>query len=592
MDLITSLNLITLCSLQLYLKSDSCLETTPTSAISTLTEEQNQRLEQFLNQELELFKDIPGRTTLVEHKIRLKTDTPIKQRYYPRNPAMQSVINEEIDRMLAEDIIEPSTSPWSSPLVLIKKPTGKYRVCVDLRRVNQCSEKDAYPLPQINSILDKLREAKYISTIDLRNGYWQVPLEESSRPITAFTIPGRGLFQWKVMCFGLHSAPATFQRLLDEVIGPEFEPYAFAYLDDLIMVSKDFDQHLDLLKSVFQRLRNAGLQMNVEKCNFCQQKLKYLGHIVDENGISTDPEKVQSIVDFPTPKSAKGVRSFLGLASWYRKFVPDFARISAPLTKLLKKHSKEVWGEAQTNAFNILKEKLTSAPILTCPDFSKTFLLQVDASNEGLGAALSQQSDNQESVIAFASRLLSDSEKKFSTTEKECLALVWATRKFRPYLEGYRFTAITDHQALKWLMSLDKPSGRLARWILELQQLDFDIQYRKGAMHKVPDALSRYPTCTDTDRIEDERVLNCATTNKQLCKSSIEPESPANTESSSSNKLNWYEKKFQDLSNGLSLPNYRLQGGKMLRKFENKSKSVDPTTIWKMCVPRISSYLC
>lgn len=428
--------------------------------ISAPSSEEETELSKILSHQLELFANVKGRTHLVEHKIRLKNDSdPIKQRHYPRNPAMQKVLNEEVDKMLSDDVIEPSCSSWSSPVVLIKKPSGKYRFCVDYRKVNQQSLKDAYPLPQINFILEKLKDAHYISTLDLKDGYsyWQVPLDQGSRPITAFTVPGQGLYQFKVMPFGLHSAPACFQRLLDTIIGPEFEPRAFAYLDDLVLVSHTFQGHLVLLTEVFTKLREAGLKLNPEKCYFCKKELKYLGHIINQTGIQTDPEKVSAIKEFPTPRTVRQVRSFLGLASWYRRFVPGFAIMSAPLTQLLRKNQRWKWSENQENAFQLLKYALTSSPILTCPDFEQPFILQVDASNEGLGASLTQKKDKTETVIAFASRLLSESERKFSVTEKECLALVWAVKKFRPYLEGYKFVAITDYQALRWLMSLEKP---------------------------------------------------------------------------------------------------------------------------------------
>jgi len=260
------------------------------NAISSLTEEQKARVNEFLDVELPLFDTVPGKTHLIEHKIKLKKGiTPIKQRYYPRNPAMQQIISNEVSQMLKDGVIEKSSSSWSSPVVLIRKPSGKYRFCVDLRKLHPASELDAYSLPRINAILDKLRMANYISTLDLANGYWQVPLAEESRPLTAFTVPGMGLFQFTVMAQGLHSAPATFQRLLDQIIGPELEPHAFAYLDDLIIISETFEAHLELLKDVFQRLRNAGLKLNVDKCKFCQTELKYLGHTINADGIGTDP---------------------------------------------------------------------------------------------------------------------------------------------------------------------------------------------------------------------------------------------------------------------------------------------------------------
>jgi transposase InsO family protein len=556
------------------------------AAISELTDSENKVLQRFLEEELPKFDQVKGRTNLVTHQIRLKPGTvPIKQRYYPRNPAMQKILDDEIDKMLADGVVERSNSPWSSPIVMVKKPSGKYRCCIDLRKVNEASIRDAYPLPQVNAILEKLREAHYISTLDLKNGYWQVGLEEESRPITAFTVAGRGLFQFRVMPFGLHSAPATFQRLLDMVIGPEFEPHAFAYLDDIVLVSKTFKEHLELLRKVFGRLREAGLILNPEKCHFCKTELKYLGHVINRNGIQTDPEKVKAIEEFPTPKNVRGVRSFLGLASWYRRFVPGFATLTAPLTKLLRKDTKFIWSETTEKAFKILKEKLSSTPVLACPDFNVKFVLQVDASNEGLGATLTQQVDNQEKVIAYASRLLSQAEQKYTVTERECLSLVWAVRKFRPYLEGYSFTAITDHRALKWLMTLEKPSGRLARWILELQQHDFDIQYRKGTLNCVADALSRFPILTDEENREGGSIEVKMYDNSNVTSDTVIPVEDAN--SSVKTKTSWWQRKFDQVKTSPNKnPDFVIKNDKLYRIVQpKKGRPADPTTICKMCVP-------
>lgn len=532
---------------------------------------ESKRLREFLDRELAPFENVPGRTQILEHEIRLKPDVvPIKQRYYPRNPAMQKIINDEVKMMLKDGIIEPSSSGWSSPVVMIKKSSGKFRFCIDMRRVNESSLKDAYPLPRINSILEKLRNAKYISTLDLYRGYWQVPLAENSRPVTAFTVPGVGLFQFKVTPFGLHSSGSTFQRLLDTVIGPDLEPRAFAYLDDLVLVTQTFDEHLELLKTVFKRLIDAGLKLNADKCHFCKSELKYLGHVVNQDGIATDPEKVRAIAEFPTPRTVRSLRSFLGLASWYRRFVTGFAVVTRPLTKLLRKNARWTWDSEQESAFVELKRRLCTTPILACPDFSRTFVLQVDASNDGLGAALTQNQASREAVVAYASRLLSESERNFTTTEKECLALVWAVRKFRPYLEGYKFEAVTDHIALKWLMRLHEPGGRLARWIMDLQQFDFEIRYRKGSLNRVADALSRQP------------VENCEVggpADVAVCEQ--DPGIPPTMDSGEVTN-DWYGSMVKRVT---ERPNqhksYVIKDGSLYRSFGGSR--IEPS--WKLCVP-------
>ncbi|KMQ84832.1 reverse ribonuclease integrase, partial [Lasius niger] len=411
------------------------------------TASEQQRLEVFLAAELTEFEAVRGPTRKTTHHIRLRNDTPIKQRYRPRNPAMQAVIDREVAEMEAAGVIEPSKSAWSSPVVIVKKKDGKHRFCIDFRKVNDVTERDAYPLPQITATLDKLRGARYLTTLDLKNGYWQVPLAPESRPITAFTIPGRGLYQFTVMPFGLHSAPATFQRLLDQVLGPELEPNVFVYLDDIIVISETFDRHLHLLTEVFRRLREARLRLNPDKCRFCVERLKYLGHVIDREGIRTDPEKVSAVADWPEPRTVKQVRQFLGMASWYRRFVANFSTIAAPLTRLTKKNARWTWGTDEEGAFQELKRTLISAPVLACPDFTRRFVLQTDASNSGLGAVLTQNFEDGERVIAYASRTLNGAERNYSATELECLAVVWGIRRMKGYLEGYPFTVLTDHQS-------------------------------------------------------------------------------------------------------------------------------------------------
>ncbi|KAL6421457.1 hypothetical protein ACFW04_012928 [Cataglyphis niger] len=401
--------------------------------LTTRTTNEKEKLQEFLRKEFGKFEGISGPTNKIQHRIRLKNDAPIKQRYRPRNPAMQAVIDQEVENMEAAGVIEPSTSAWSSPVVLVKKKDGKYRFCFDFRKVNDATEKNAYPLPQVTATLEKLRGAKYLSTLDLKQGYWQVPLES------------------KIMPFGLHSAPATFQRLLDKIISPALEPNVFVYLDDIIIISKTFDDHLRLLTEVFRRLRDARLRLNPEKCKFCVDQLKYLGHVVDRKGIRTDPEKVSAIANWPEPRTVKQVRQFLGMASWYRRFIANFSTIAAPLTNLTKKNAKWKWGVEETTAFRELKKTLVSAPVLACPDFARRFVLQTDATASGLGAVLTQNFEEGERVIAYASRTRNSAEKNYSATELECLAVVWGIRRMKGYLEGYPFTVITDHQALKWL---------------------------------------------------------------------------------------------------------------------------------------------
>ncbi|CAB0040714.1 unnamed protein product [Trichogramma brassicae] len=407
----------------LGLTNSSSRPAPPPDPTVTLRPNRSDRIRKWITEKLS-FDNIHGPTPNATYEIKILKNTPIKQRYRPRNPLMQAIIDTEVEKMTKQGVIEPSTSAWSSPIVLAKKKQGKYRFCIDFKKINEVSEKDAYPLPQIEAILNKLRGAK-ISTIDLKNGYWQVPLAENSKQYTAFTVPGRGLMQFTVMPFGLHSAPAVFQRLMDSIITPELEPNVFCYLDDIVIILETYEKHKSLLREVFCRFKAAKLKPNWEKSKFGRERLKYLGHVIDKNGIHTDPDKVKAITDMPTPKNLRDLRRFTGLISWYRRFVPNIASLAAPLNKLLRKNVRWTWGETQEKAFNTLKEHLIKAPILACPNFSEMFILQTDASNDGLGAVLTQNIDGKERVIAYASRTLNKAEKNYSATEKECLAVKW-----------------------------------------------------------------------------------------------------------------------------------------------------------------------
>lgn len=518
--------------------------------------EEQRRIRTFLEEELQKFRDLHGLSTVARHKIVLNDDRPFKLRYASRNPAMQAIIDGKINELLANGYIEPSASAYSSPITLAKKKNGTWRLCMDYRHLNSKSDPDAYPLPRISAILDRLREARYVSSLDLKDGYWQIPMEESSKKYTAFTVAGRGLYQWRVMPFGLHSAPATFQRALDRVIGPDLEPHAFAYLDDIIVTGKTLEEHLKNLGEVFRRLRAANLKINPEKCEFFKSETRYLGHVVSGEGIHTDPDKVAAIQEIPAPTNLRELRRFLGVVSWYRRFVPEFATLAYPLTSQLKKGKHWKWTEDHHTVFEILKMRLTQAPVLACPDFARMFKLQTDASEHGLGAVLTQDFEEGERVIAYASRTLNGAERNYSATEKECLAIVWGIRKMRPYLEGYEFLVVTDHLSLKWLNSIDNPTGRLARWALELQQHKFTVHYRKGKQNVVADALSRQPL-----QLLQRAVVDA----KEVCP--------------------WVRKRMEEVrKNPQKFSDYSIIGDQLFRHIARHPND-DDSTPWKLCVP-------
>lgn len=530
-----------------------------------LSDAQRDTLDKFINKKFELQGDRLGCTHLTEFEI--QTDSPpIKQRYYPVSHVVQQHIDSELQKMIDLGIVEESRSPWSSPILLVRKKEGGYRFCVDYRKLNKVTKPDAYPLHFVSAILDNLKGAKYLSSIDIKSAYWQIPMKESSKEYTAFTIPNRGLYQFKRVPFGLKNAPAAWQRFIDRVIGPDLEPYAFVYLDDIIIISDSFEKHMEILEKIFSRLFDAGLTVNKEKCKFCRSELRYLGYVVDKFGLRVDPEKVEAILRIPRPSCVKEVRSFIGMASWYRRFIPDFSARINPLCQLLRKNSKWNWNSECEASFHSVKEYLISAPLLQCPDFSLPFIVQTDASNYGLGAVLSQESDQGERVICYLSRSLTKQERAYSTTEKELLCVVWALEKLRPYLEGTSFTVVTDHHSLIWLHNLKEPNGRLCRWAVRLQQFDFKIIHRKGKDHVVPDLLSRSVPVID----------------------SITPEEDHSDFDINTVKDKWYlSMRSKILDSPLNFPQWRVENDKIFKyvKCDFSMLSGDDLN-WKLVVPK------
>ncbi|CAB0044009.1 unnamed protein product [Trichogramma brassicae] len=458
---------------------DSEAESLECAGLSEITPEQEAAIRVVVDRMMTAEPGTLGLTRLTEHHIDVQGASPIKHKMRRMSPPMLQVAHDEVKKMLAEGVIEPSASSWSSAPVIVKKADGSNRFCIDYRDLNKVTKKDAYPVQNIDAILDKLRHARYITTIDLKSAYFQIAMEESSKKYTAFAVPGAGLFQFTRLAFGLTNAPMTFQRLIDALFGPECKPFVFGYLDDIVIVTETFEQHLVWLEKVLERLNSAGLTINRKKCEFCRSSVRYLGYVLDGDGLRVDKDKVAPVMNYPAPTDLKSLRRFLGMLGWYARFIPNDAEMKLPLLKLTKKNAEWIWADEQQQAFEALKKALTEAPVLARPDFARPFIVQCDASAFAIGGVLSQVFDDGEHPIVYVSRVLTSAERNYTTSEKECLALLWTIRKLRPYLEGYKFIAVTDHSALQYLRNLKDPTGRLARWALEMQQWEFEIVHRR-----------------------------------------------------------------------------------------------------------------
>ena len=451
-----------------------------------------------------------GQTDWLQHTIDTGDAPPIRQSVRRLPPQRRSEVQQLLQSMLQNGVVEPSRSPWASPIVLVKKKDGSTRFCVDYRKVNGITRKDAYPLPRIDTTLDTLSGSQWFSTLDLISGYWQVHIEESDRPKTAFCTT-EGLFQFRVMPFGLCNAPATFQRLMDLVLSGLQWEHCLVYLDDVIILGRTFKEHIQNIQLVLQRLREAGLKVKPSKCVFFRREVRYLGHIVSREGVSPDPSKTEKVASWPTPRSVKEVQQFLGFSSYYRRFVEDYATLAKPLHRLTERSSKFLWTPECQRSFDELRCRLVSPPILAHPDFSLPFTLDTDASDIGIGGVLSQVgADGKERVIAYGSRLLTKAERQYCTTRKELLAVVMFTKQYRPYLAGQQFILRTDHSSLSWLHNFRDPQGQLARWLEQLQEFNFTVVHRRGRKHTNADALSRLPCrqCGRNSHLEvDELVI-------------------------------------------------------------------------------------
>jgi hypothetical protein len=430
----------------------------------------------------------------VDHEIELEPGhAPPSRPTYRLSPLEMDELKKQLEELLEQGFIRPSVSPYGAPILFVRKKDGSLRMCVDYRALNKITIKNKYPLPRIDELLDRLHGAKFFSKLDLMSGYHQVRIKDQDVFKTAFRTR-YGHYEFRVLPFGLTNAPATFMRLMNDIFRPLLDKYVIIYLDDILIYSKTKEEHESHLKTVLDILRRHQLYAKLSKCDLFKTSVEFLGHVLSSDGIRPDPRKVDAVSSWPKPTSITELRSFLGLANFYRKFMKDYAKLAAPLHELLKKDaSLDAWTQEHDHAFDAVKALLTAAPTLVPFDPDAPTMVHCDASDGAIGAVLTQEQSDGYHPVAYESRKLTTAELKYAIHEKELLAIIHVLAAWRHYLEGQRFTCITDHDSLKYINSQPQLSRRQARWVEKLQQFDIDIKYKPGPTNVVADALSRRP---------------------------------------------------------------------------------------------------
>lgn len=455
-----------------------------------------------------------GHTEVVTHTIDTRSTSPIRQTSRRIPPHLRAEVKEELERMLELGVIEESEGFWGSPICLVRRRNGKLRVCADYRALNSKTQLQAYYMPRVDDTLEALSGSSLFIVLDFNSAYYQVSVDPKDRDKTTIVTPF-GTFRHVRMPFGLKGACCTCARLLDKVLDGLTPHVALSYFDDVIIHGNTFDELLTKLEQVLERLRDANLTLNLSKCKWVQPSVTFLGHVVSAEGLRADPEKIQKVREWPVPRSAKELASFLGLATYFKRYVKDYAGIASPLFRLTNKDVTYEWSREAQAAFDALKEALCSAPVLSLPQYDSDageFVLEVDASGKGIGAVLLQRQGDDERVIAYGSKQLSKAESNYSVCKRELLSVVYFIRHFHAYLAGKPFLLRTDHASLQWLISFKNPTGMLARWLETLGQYSFRVEHQRGRDHLAADALSRMPSataeaCTQTEGSEPVRLL-------------------------------------------------------------------------------------
>ena len=488
---------------------DSSNEKTASSVFSTSTDADAARVVEEYKDVFpeELPEGLPPKRN-IDHRIIIeKGQKPPSRTPYRMSPKELEELKKQLDELLQKGFIRPSQSPFGAPVLFVKKKSGEMRLCVDYRALNAITVKNRYPLPRVEDLIDQLKGAKIFSKIDLRSGYHQIRIDKDDVHKTAFRTR-YGHFEFMVLPFGLTNAPATFMDLMQQLFHQHLDRFVIIYLDDILVYSKSIENHHKHLRIVLNTLRKNRLYAKLSKCCLYQDSVSFLGHVVSSKGVEMEQEKIKAIQEWPTPKTVKDIKSFLGLAGFYRRFIRNFSKISAPMTALLKKDVKFDWSEKHETAFQELKHAITNAPILANPDPNFPFTVITDSSGFAIGAALCQDDGKGSRPIAYMSKKLLPAEMNYPTHERELLAIICALKEWRHYLFGSHFTVLTDHRPLQYLNSQPNLSARQTRWSEFLQQFDFTIQYQQGKSNVVADALSRRSDHKDQNSNEENMAIS------------------------------------------------------------------------------------
>ena len=456
-----------------------------------LTPTQRAEVKDVLSKFKKTLTDVPGRTDVLEHDIRLTDPKPFKVHQYPTPFRAKEAIEKEIETMLEQEIIRPSSSPYCSPITVVSKPDGNIRLCIDFRKLNAITIFDNEPIPQMYEMVTRITKAKYFTKLDLTKGYWQIPLKESCKQYTAFQT-SLGLMEFNYLPFGLSTAAPTFQRAMNKVLG--HLKFITNYFDDVLIFSETWSEHLNHIKETLQTLEKANLTVKPSKCQVGCREVNFLGHIVGKGNIKPDPKKTEKILTLTTPKTKKDVRKICGLINYYRKFIPFFSHKVAPLTSLLKKEKPNqiIWNADCEKAIGEIKQALASKPILAIPDLNKQFIVRADASSKAIGAVLLQKHNDILKPCYYVSRKLLQRECNYPIIEKECLAIVFALHQFSKYLLMSPFIVQSDHKPLTFLKMNKTKNARLLRYALSLQPFTFGVEPIKGTENSISDILSRF----------------------------------------------------------------------------------------------------